>query len=1115
MAKNLRKRPCGLALVGPHVLVCDNSERCAQLACRCERIFQDGIAQVREGHEREHGEVNDTSVPAMKKTRWSAEESRFCSKFLNEGLNLKVRYPRAYASRRLREMGFVRSQSAVSHHIDTQGFRVIHSGMARNSSTRIECTLSPVPEIGFQTVAQDITMTTSAHETMTNPSGIVGEESSTVAGILTEMDEASGNAGFVEETRELSGEMDSDMEMADYTRHIEHVNIVGRVESEKDSAILNHLEHLLNNHIRVAGEEYCMWEERINFLTQAILAGRGSAEHKTMVMALVSDFLLAVNSPAKRRRVRRPNVDPTPIRRKDRKKFEYKKQRQAWKRNRAKVANDILNGKRDGCLKPSEIHGFSQYWQSTFHKVDDDAFTTENMSKVNDGYDVWKPISKDDVSECRGSMALNSACGPDGISVEALKGMKIHVLCKLMNILMYLGKVPEILKKSRTIFIPKKDLAASPREYRPLSLTSVVLRLFNKILAKRVGRVAKFDHRQRAFQKLDGCAENIMLLESIIVESRRRFRSLYLANLDITNAYGSCEHSAIIKALTMNGGNSELVEYVRDLYTGFVTEICVGERSDPVLVERGVLQGDPLSPILFNMIIDQLLAKIPCETGFKLNNEVSTNGMAFADDLNLIASTKPGLALALRLVEENGKCWGLEFNQDKCQYMALESSRGKVWKVNNQLEFGLSGGRIKATEYDDVWRYLGAFYSARGLRSAPDMLDTWLSRLKSARFLRPQEKLYVLRVHLIPRLVFRLCMANLDTKKLNVLDRKIRQACLGEHGFVHLPLKVPVAFFHAPVKSGGLGLMRLRHSIPSMVLSRFGRLQDSPDVVLRTAANLFANVSRVHKAERILVTRGETVGNSSARIRAINTMDLLDTNCGKGLKHAVAVPYVHNWVSDASLALTGTAYCNALKLRVEALPCRVRTARASNGEYTCKAGCPSAETNYHQVQECVRSHGMRIKRHDRVVDILIEGLKKAGYSTERMPRLRSSGYQVRCPDIIAIKDEEVHVIDPTIVGDRDHPDIWHDNKVSYYSNSEACVEVLGERYPNKQVYYGALAVTYKGIISPKSAEYLRSLGVVKRILKRITMATIRGSLLCHWATNVSNLKYYNQLTRRR
>ena len=62
-------------------------------------------------------------------------------------------------------------------------------------------------------------------------------------------------------------------------------------------------------------------------------------------------------------------------------------------------------------------------------------------------------------------------------------------------------------------------------------------------------------------------------------------------------------------------------------------------------------QGDPLSPILFNLVIDELLDDLPEELGVTIE-EFKCNSLAFADDLIVCADSKAGCRELLRLLVE-------------------------------------------------------------------------------------------------------------------------------------------------------------------------------------------------------------------------------------------------------------------------------------------------------------------------------------------------------------------------------------------------------------------------------------------------------------------------------
>src|SRR5262249_33204308 len=102
-----------------------------------------------------------------------------------------------------------------------------------------------------------------------------------------------------------------------------------------------------------------------------------------------------------------------------------------------------------------------------------------------DMLDLWKPIEVEEIKKA--SVAGDSAAGIDGISPKQWNRINYKFKKLIYNLFMFYQKVPKAFKVSRTVFIPKKEGGSSePGDYRPLTVGSVVLRGFNKILAERL-----------------------------------------------------------------------------------------------------------------------------------------------------------------------------------------------------------------------------------------------------------------------------------------------------------------------------------------------------------------------------------------------------------------------------------------------------------------------------------------------------------------------------------------------------------------------------------------------------------------------------------------------------
>jgi hypothetical protein len=106
----------------------------------------------------------------------------------------------------------------------------------------------------------------------------------------------------------------------------------------------------------------------------------------------------------------------------------------------------------------------------------------------------------------------------------------------------------------------------------------------------------------------DGVLEHTEMLSFIMNDAKCHQRNLFLSLFALRNAFGEINHNLIRSSLSYHHVPSVFLEIFDSIYNNFTVAIsCNGKLTDPILVERGVLQGDPWSPQLFNLCFNSLV----------------------------------------------------------------------------------------------------------------------------------------------------------------------------------------------------------------------------------------------------------------------------------------------------------------------------------------------------------------------------------------------------------------------------------------------------------------------------------------------------------------------------
>lgn len=96
-----------------------------------------------------------------------------------------------------------------------------------------------------------------------------------------------------------------------------------------------------------------------------------------------------------------------------------------------------------------------------------------------------------------------------------------------------------------------------------------------------------------------------------MITSRKWIKPYNIISLDLRKAFDSVLHSSIKRSLTRFGVQPLVSDYIMNSYDNVSTTIsCSSNITSKIPIGKGVTQGDPISPMLFNMVIDEILDTI-------------------------------------------------------------------------------------------------------------------------------------------------------------------------------------------------------------------------------------------------------------------------------------------------------------------------------------------------------------------------------------------------------------------------------------------------------------------------------------------------------------------------
>ena len=727
-------------------------------------------------------------------------------------------------------------------------------------------------------------------------------------------------------------------------------------------------------------------------------------------------------------------------------------------------------------------------------------------------------VTISDIREAVKGIAVDSAAGPDRVLVRVVKQESVmEVLAVIATVLLEMNvreerPLPFVLRAARTVLLPKGGDVKDPNNYRPISICSVLRRVVERFLDRHLRRFVPVSQFQQGFTKSPGTHVNASIVGSVLRRAQTEKSDVIVVLLDIKRAFEEVPLPHLRKTLEASPLPNPLRNLILALQSDNVTQLEVtGKRSQLIPVRKGVFQGSPLSPMLYNVATDYVtrtMTEVPVATeyGFHLTEgQQPLTFLCFADDSTIIANSRAAAVQLTEMAIDLFQEIGLEVSPAKSKAIVIE--KGVLAEVPLRLS---SGVLIDCTRRGEKVRYLGAtvsdqldFDQDKVIRQLNDQVE----RLVNFPHLHADQKLNLLNQWLWPSLIYPLQTAPVNTIPkafLQAVDKMVKSAV---KEILQLSKDTPDAFLYSPRKYRGLGVMRatweahLQHvSICHALLKDGNPYVVQVRDVMKEIKNEIAALSIPE--EKIPPTHNQygLLLNPTKKLREVlRTAEFqrwTEMDRAKGVLQYMAHTPANQWVYNRA-GLTNSEWITCLKMTVNGAPVRSLHGRSKDGPACRAPGCAAErETLSHVLGSCPKGDLLRNTRHHKYRTMVADDFRLKGWEVfEEVPCIGNEDSSRRI-DIITIdrKKKVALILDPTVryeAGENQAVEVDEEKRRIY----EPCVPDLTERYRLQgfEVKVIGLYMGARGTVPKFFVDFCHKYLLSKDLIGRIVISILKGS----------------------
>ena len=328
-------------------------------------------------------------------------------------------------------------------------------------------------------------------------------------------------------------------------------------------------------------------------------------------------------------------------------------------------------------------------------------------------------FSPEDIVKAINEIGTYSTSGEKDIPAIVLKNCKetlAYPIWKMWKESLETGEIPPEFKYQIITPVHKKGSKAIPSNYRPISLTSHLIKIFERVL--RIKIVAYLEENnilcpnQHGFRPGRSCLTQLLKHVDTILRNFLENNSTDSIYLDYAKAFDKVDHTLLLEKLYSYGIRGKIHAWLTSYLRNRIQTVVInGVKSYPATVQSGVPQGTVLGPVLFILYLNDLTKCIK-------HSYVSS----FADDTRLLKEIQTTLDVDLLQTDLNESIrWSAENNMslhtDKFEYLCHNTGSSKLLQ-----ELPFSSEFYKYTTDDGTCITPASMVCDLGINITPELL---------------------------------------------------------------------------------------------------------------------------------------------------------------------------------------------------------------------------------------------------------------------------------------------------------------------------------------------------------------------------------------------------------